>query len=214
VRELLITLRRFFEICRSQNFKLRAVKCDLFCKEAEWCGRKISKEGIKFKPKNLSGLIDAASPTNAPELQQFLCASNWMRTDIPRYADLSDPLLRLSRQCQDDVGSSKQKLRLYRLSKLSDAAMEMHFVQLRDAIVKRVTLSHPDSAQALCLYTDASQEFYATVLTQMPVEDLEKHTDEQRHEPLAFISGQFVRSSYNWSVPDKEAFEIVAAKTR
>jgi RNase H-like domain found in reverse transcriptase len=188
------------------------VKCHLLCKEAEWYGRKISKEGIKFKPKQLSGLTDAASPTNAAELQQFLCASNWMR-HIPRYAELADPLLRLSRQCQDDVGSSKQKLRLYRLSKLSDAAMEMQFVQLRDAIVKRVTLSHPDSAQALCLYTDASQELYATVLTQMPVEDMEKHTEEQRHESLAFISGQFVTSSYNWSVPEKEAFEIVAAKT-
>jgi RNase H-like domain found in reverse transcriptase len=48
----------------------------------------------------------------------------------------------------------------------------------------------------------------------MPVEDLEKHVDEQRHEPLAFISGRFVRSSYNWSVPEKESFAIVAAMTR
>jgi RNase H-like domain found in reverse transcriptase len=108
----------------------------------------------------------------------------------------------------------KAEAEIVLLSKLSDAAMEMQFVQLRDAIVKRVTLSHPDSAQALCLYADASQEFYATVLTRMPVEDLEKHTDEQRHEPLAFISEQFVRSFYNWSVPEKEAFEIVAAKAR
>jgi hypothetical protein len=214
VRELLIAFRRFFEICRSQNFKLHALNCDLFCKEAEWCGRKISKEGIKFNPKHLSGLIVASSPTNGAELQQFLCASNWMRTAIPKYAELSDPLLRLSRQCQDDIGSSKQKLALYRLCKLWDAAVEMQFVQLRDAIVKKVTLSHPDSAQALCLHTDASQEFYAAVLTTMPVEDLEKHVDEQRHEPLAFVSGLFVISSCNWSVPGKEAFAIVAAMTK
>jgi hypothetical protein len=64
------------------------------------------------------------------------------------------------------------------------------------------------------LHTDASQEFYGAVLTQMPVEDLESHTDEQRHEPLAFISGRFVRSSYNWPVHEKEAFAIVAAMTR
>jgi RNase H-like domain found in reverse transcriptase len=62
-----------------------------------------------------------------------------------------------------------------------------------------------------CLHTDAPQEFYAAVLTKMPVEDLEKHIDEERHERLAFISGRFVRSSYNWSVPEKEAFTIVAA---
>jgi hypothetical protein len=52
VRELLIALRHFFEICRSQNFKWHAVKCDLCCKEVEWCGRKISTEGIKFNPKH------------------------------------------------------------------------------------------------------------------------------------------------------------------
>jgi RNase H-like domain found in reverse transcriptase len=115
---------------------------------------------------------------------------------------------------EDDLGSSKQRLILYRLSKLWDAAMELQFVQLRDSIVKGVTLSHPDNAQALCLHIDASQEFYAAVLTQMPVEDLESHTDEQRHEPLAFISGRFVRSSCNWSVPENEAFAIVAAMTR
>jgi hypothetical protein len=74
-------------------------------------------------------------------------------------------LLRLLRQCEGDVGSSQQKLRLYRLSKLWDAAMEMQFVRLRDAIVKRVTLSHPDIAQALCFHNDASQEIYAAVLT-------------------------------------------------
>jgi RNase H-like domain found in reverse transcriptase/Integrase zinc binding domain len=48
----------------------------------------------------------------------------------------------------------------------------------------------------------------------MPQEDLEKNADEQRHEPLAFISGRFVQAMYNWSVPEKEAFAIVAAMTR
>jgi RNase H-like domain found in reverse transcriptase len=41
-----------------------------------------------------------------------------------------------------------------------------------------------------------------------------EHTDELRHEPLAFISGLLVRSSCNWSVPEKEAFAIVAALIR
>jgi hypothetical protein len=100
--------------------------------------------------RHLSGSIDAASPTYAAELQQIICASNWMRTGIPMYAELADHLLRLLGQCQDNVGSSKQKLRVYSLSKLSDAAMEMQFVQLRDSIVKRVTL--PDSA-ASSLFT-------------------------------------------------------------
>jgi RNase H-like domain found in reverse transcriptase len=62
--------------------------------------------------------------------------------------------------------------------------------------------------------TDASQDYYAAVLTKMPQEVLEKNADEQRLEPLAFISGRFVKDMYNWSVPEKEPFAIAAAMTR
>jgi hypothetical protein len=51
-------------------------------------------------------------------------------------------------------------------------------------------------------------------ITQIPIEYLEKHIDEQRLCTLAFISGRFVRSAYNWSVPEIEAFAIVEAMTR
>jgi hypothetical protein len=86
--------------------------------------------------------------------------------------------------------------------------------KLRSAIVERVTLSRPDKLKALSLHTDASQDYYAAVLTQKPQEALDKNADEQRHEPLAFISGRFVKAIYNWSVLEKYAVATVAAMTR
>jgi hypothetical protein len=211
---LLGVLRQFFEICRKKGFKLHAVKCDLFGTKAEWCGRTISQEGIKFNPKSLSGLVDMERPQIAADLQQFLCGSNWLRTSVPNYAQLADPLLQMLRRCQDAVGKTKTRLRSYGLSQLWGSDADRQFKDLRSAIVERVTLSHPDHGKALCMHTDASQDYYAAVLTQMPHEDLEKNADEQRHEPLAFISGRFVKAIYNWSVPEKEAFAIVAAMTK
>jgi RNase H-like domain found in reverse transcriptase len=153
-------------------------------------------------------------PQTAADLQQFLCGSNWLRTAVPNYAQLADPLLQLLRRCQDAVGKTKTRPRSYGLSQLWWSDADRQFKDLWSAIVERVTLSHPDLGQALCMHTDVSQEYYAAALTQMPQEDLEMNADEQRHEPLVLISGRFVKAMYNWSVPEKEAFAIVAAMTR
>jgi RNase H-like domain found in reverse transcriptase len=80
-------------------------------------------------------------------------------------------------------------------------------------IVNAAKQNYPTHVRLL-LATVQAQDYYAAVLMQMPQEDLEKNADELRHQPLAFISGRFVKAMYNWSVPEKEAFAIVAAMTR
>jgi RNase H-like domain found in reverse transcriptase len=64
------------------------------------------------------------------------------------------------------------------------------------------------------LYTDASDAFWSSVITQVPPEELDLPTPEQRHEPLAFLSGRFTGSSTRWSMFEKEAFAIVTACDR
>jgi RNase H-like domain found in reverse transcriptase len=155
-----------------KGFKLHAVKCDLFGTKAEWCGPTISQEGIKFNPKSLSGLVDMERPQTAADFQQLLCGSNWQRTSVPNYAQLADPLLQMLRRCQDAVGKAKTRLRSYGLSQLWVSDADRQFKVLRSAIVERVTLSHADQGKALCMHTDASQDYYEAVLTQMPQEDL------------------------------------------
>ena len=55
---------------------------------------------------------------------------------------------------------------------------------------------------------------WGAVLTQIPHDDLEVPVAEQRHEPLAFLSGVFRGASKNWAVPDQEAFPIREACVR
>jgi RNase H-like domain found in reverse transcriptase len=100
------------------------------------------------------------------------------------------------------------------LSTVWGDTLERDFQNLRKAIVDRVTLSHPDPIKSLVLHTDASQEYFAGILTQIPEEDLDKEADDKRHEPLAFVSGRFSGPSLNWSVPEKEAYAILFGMTR
>ena len=57
--------------------------------------------------------------------------------------------------------------------------------------------------------TDASDHYWAGVLTQIPLEDVAKPQAEQRHEPLAFVSGAFSGAMSRWSICEKEAFAMV-----
>ena len=57
--------------------------------------------------------------------------------------------------------------------------------------------------------TDASEHYWAGVLTQIPQEDVAKTQAEKRQGPLAFVSGAFSGAMARWSICEKEAFAMV-----
>ena len=77
-----------------------------------------------------------------------------------------------------------------------------------------VPLSHPSTEKIICRYTDASETHWGTACTQIPPEDVELPVDEQRYEPLAFLSGGFGGASARWPSVEKEAFAIVESCKR
>jgi hypothetical protein len=82
------------------------------------------------------------------------------------------------------------------------------------ALEHAVTLIHPSSALHLCLYTDASDAFWSAVVTKVPSPDLDLPPAEQKHEPLAFLSGRFTASSTRWLIIKKESFAILTTRER
>ncbi|KAF0699577.1 Aste57867_9865 [Aphanomyces stellatus] len=77
-----------------------------------------------------------------------------------------------------------------------------------------VPLSHPRADMEVCVFTDASDKFWGAVATQVPPSDLDKPLEEQRHEPLAFISGTFAGASVRRPIVEKEAYAVVEACKR
>jgi RNase H-like domain found in reverse transcriptase/Integrase zinc binding domain len=63
----------------------------------------------------------------------------------------------------------------------------------------------------VCVYTrDASHDFWSAIVTQVSPGDLDLPHEEQRHEPLAFLSGAFTGAMKRWAIIEKEAYAIVA----
>jgi RNase H-like domain found in reverse transcriptase len=79
--------------------------------------------------------------------------------------------------------------------------------------MKAMTLVFPDPDKRLCVLTDASDRFYAGLVTQIDEEQLDFTMEEHDHQPLAFLSREFKRAQLRWTVPEKEGFAIVDTVT-
>jgi RNase H-like domain found in reverse transcriptase len=80
--------------------------------------------------------------------------------------------------------------------------------------MKSMTLAFPDPEKRICVLTNASDLFYAGLVTQIKEERLDLLMEEQDHQPLACLSGEFKGAQLRWTVPEKEGFAIVDTVTK
>ena len=68
-----------------------AHNCTFFSREIVWCGKVYSRGRVSHDPVRLHGLSDMRRPQTAAELMQCLQAMNWLRTSLPRMAEVVAP---------------------------------------------------------------------------------------------------------------------------
>lgn len=208
---LLDIMESFFDIASGYGLKLHPKKCQFYCEEAVWCGKLVSANGISHSPERISGLTNLSPPSTAADPQQFICATNWMRQHIPMYASLIAPLA-AALETAAGIAHSRQKTKLAKVL-LTEVGWERQqqeaFDACRAALVRMVPLAYPRSEAEVCVYTDASDEFWGAIVTQVEPTMLSRPRDDQAHEPLAFLSGRFVGAASRWPIVEKEAFAVV-----
>lgn len=213
--QLLDQIENFLCVCSEIGLKLHAEKSTLFAKEAKFSGRIISADGIRFNSRHLDYLVGMHKPTVAHELQQLLCATNWMRSSIPNYAQTVAPLHELMEQAYSKAGSrTKRAVTKIPINMSWGAAHYTAFATIMKQLGATVTLSYPKPDHSMCLLTDASQTHWAAILTQIPDNQRRLGIEHQHLEPLSFLSGVFRGSATHWSTPEKEGFSIVEAIRR
>jgi RNase H-like domain found in reverse transcriptase len=75
------------------------------------------------------------------------------------------------------------------------------FKDLQAAIMDSMTLAFPDPDKRInCVLTDASDRFYAGLVTQIEESQLDLSMEKQDHQPLAFFSGEFKGAKLQWTV--------------
>ncbi len=106
---LVATLKAQFEICLEEDVKLNPLKCDL---AVPFCGRLIDSKGIKFHSLQCDALKSTEPPTTVGALMELFHGANWMRTAIPRFSELIEPLqILLESQYSKRKSCLKSKIR-------------------------------------------------------------------------------------------------------
>jgi Reverse transcriptase (RNA-dependent DNA polymerase) len=76
--DLLATLNFFFKQCQEHGLKLHASKCVLFATTVRYCGKLITKQEVRFDPKNMEALQTMHEPQNGADLVQYVAVLDWM----------------------------------------------------------------------------------------------------------------------------------------
>ncbi|RAW40828.1 hypothetical protein PC110_g3002 [Phytophthora cactorum] len=85
------------------------------------------------------------------------------------------------------------------------------FEKVKERLASAAMLAHPRPDGVLSVYTDASDEAWSVIVTDVEKWEDAKPVIAQNHRLLHCLSGTFTGSQANWSVIEKEAFAIVAA---
>lgn len=152
------------------------------------------------------------TPENGQQLQQFLCAFQWVKSALPEFSNLIEPL-HLFMETVHDANTSRKRTAVARIQLRSVGWGEEHddtFNRCKRTLSHKVTLVHSDPNKQLCVYTDASDMVWSGVNTQVPVSEANKPHAEKRHETLAFLSGRFDYRQSRWSILEKEGLAIPA----
>ena len=164
--------------------KLKLQKCSFFKKHIQYLGHLILDEGIQPLPEKLESIAKMPIPKNAKQVKQFLGLVGYYRKFIPRFADISRILTKLTHKDQE-----------FKWTPECDKCFHM----LKDYLQEAPILRYPDPAASYTLYTDTSKYAYAGVLTQ--------RQDDTDH-PVAYVSELFRGSQLNWAALTKEAYAI------
>ena len=163
-------LEKYFDLLDQHNIKLHPDKLVLFTRTLVWCGKQLSKNGIKPAPHRVETALNMAEPvTLADMMSYYVYGVAWFRNHIVNFAKISAPLYDLWR---DGLAPYKRKT----------MAMAKHFVladmpawkekgrdafeRVKRALATAIETSYFDPEKKTCVFGDANPEFWCLMLTQ------------------------------------------------
>ncbi len=214
---LIETLMSVFEICTEQGLKPNPRMCDFMAAKVQLCCRMIGAEGVNFHPRQHEALKAMEALTNVGVVMELVHGANWMRTAIPRFSELVEPLhSHFEAQCLLHSSSKKSRVCNRPLPAYEDED-QAAFTSLVQAITPRVTLATANPGKRLRIFADASSTHFAGMLTQVDPGEIATSAlllHQWNHHPGAFVHGSSRGASSRWTSPEKESYTIFASATR
>jgi hypothetical protein len=137
-------LQQLFNRFRAHGLKANIKKCVFGSKNVSYLGFRLTEEGIKPGIDKLKAVKLATPPKSIKEIRQFVGLCNFFRTHVRNFAQISAPLVQLTRK---DSG--------WRKGELPPEALQA-FHQLQNSLCSEPVVDYPRRNRPYALIVDAS----------------------------------------------------------
>ena len=186
--EHLKELDAVFDRFSQDNITLKASKCVIASHAVDFLGYRLSEEGIKPQDRLVSAILGFKRPETRKAVKSFLGMAGFYRSFVPSFADVAQPLTRLT---SDNVKF------------IWDESCEKSFEELKRLLSSEPVLAFPRLGEPFVVDVDASDVAFGGVLMQ-------KGRDDILH-PVGYYSDAVKASQNSWAPTTKEAFALVLA---
>jgi hypothetical protein len=104
----LLDLRQVLSKLKENNLQTNINKCHFCLSQLKLLGRIISEKGVECDPALTADMVNFPTPKNESHVNSFLALCNHYREFIDHFADISEPLSKLTRKNQTWVWSTHE----------------------------------------------------------------------------------------------------------
>ena len=187
-KELLDIILQVFQRCRERGVKLNRDKVQLGLSSIEVVGHHIGEDGVRPAKSKVEAIIHAPRPGNLSELRSFLGTCGYVQKFINDYANICEPLRKLTRKDVSWNWGEEQ---------------ENAFSALKEAISRRPCLAYYKLGAPTVVITDASPVGLGAILMQEQADGT--------NLPVAYASRSLTETERRYSQIEKEALGCVWA---
>ena len=209
--ELINHLDRVFARFEKYNLKLHPGKFVLYATEITWGGKTVDGNGVRPSARRLQAIRDMPEPETLAEMMSFVYGAAWFRGHLMRFAEVAAPLYDLWKDTmapyEKKTTNRAKRFKLKELPGWSNGGKEA-YQGVKDLMADAVSNAYFDPELRLCVFSDASKDFYCMVFTQCKPGDEKLPWDEQagKHKLLLIVSGRFRHAQLRWHIVEKEAY--------
>ena len=167
--ELLDNLEKMFKRFMQFNLKLHPGKFVLYATELTWGGKTVDGDGVRPSERRLAAIRNMPEPETLAEMMSFVYGVAWFRGHLMRFAEVAAPLYDLWKDTMAPYEKkTTNRAKRFRLADLPGWVKngKEAYQSVKDLMADAASNAYFDPNQRLCVFSDASQEFYCMVFTQ------------------------------------------------
>ena len=179
-------LQLIFNRLREVNLKLKPSKCFFGLQEVKLLGFIIGSHGKRTDPEKTQAINNMSPPTTVKGIRSFLGLANYYRSFVPNYADVVEPLVKLTRKHTRFQWDSQQ---------------QKAFETLKTLLTSSPIMAPPRPDKPYKLFTDASDNCIGAILVQ--------EGDDGVEHVIQYISHALTPTQRRWPTIEKEAYALI-----